>query len=240
MDRHKLQLEILRRFINSGTGLRYRDGKPQDVDNDQYNYHLQYLVKEGLIEKGKLKYFLTDKGKKYVEDELPLNPEGEIVDQFKVAALMIVLRKTESGLRVLYQTRKRHPNFGVKNIPGGPIIRGKSVIESAKERLKQETGLEAKFEVKGILRKIRKESEGKLFGDMFFFICISNNFTGDLIDETSFGENYWLDIDEVIENERNSKLGSELVISILELIKIKHVSKLPFLNNEEVFEIKKY
>ncbi len=240
MKKHELQVEILRRFISSETGLRYRDGKPEDVDNDQYNYHLQQLVKEGLIEKGKLKYFLTEKGKKFVEDTFPVNPEGEVVDHFKVAALMIVVRKGKSGLQILYQNRKRHPNFDAKNIPGGPIIRGKSIEESAKLRLKQETGLEAEFMIKGVLRKIRKESEGELFGDMFFFICLADKFSGELENETSFGENYWIDIDEAIENEKNSDLGSELVVTILELLKTKPISKLPFLNKEEVYEIEKY
>lgn len=50
-DIHKIQMAILRKLLLSN-GLRYNQAKPDNmIENNQYDYHLDKLIDEKLIEK---------------------------------------------------------------------------------------------------------------------------------------------------------------------------------------------
>lgn len=233
MPKHKIQLHILKNLLNSDSGLRYRDMKLPDIENDLYNYHLQYLLKEEVISKKDTLYFLTDKGKKYVEDILPLDPLGQTSELFRVNVLCGVIRKVDGKIQVLNQLRKRHPYFGDTGIIGGAVRKGEKIIDAASRKLQDETGLTADFKFIGVIRKMRYKSDGELFTDILFHVCFTENFEGELKNKTEFGENFWLDLNSSIKAENKSVMGSLELVKILKLLKKVDYKDIPNFYVEE-------
>lgn len=235
MNINPIKKEILIRFIKSPEGLRYRDAKKFEWENDLYNYHLQSLVKDNLVEKRKYKYFLTEKGKKLVEVELPLDPKGIQSDLFRINVLCIIIKKGTDGYLILNQKRKRTPYAGDIGIIGGAIFQGELMIDAAKRKTELETGLEVDFEHISTVRKLRYNSNNQLFSDIEFHICLGLNPLGNLVEENEYGFNAFVDLKTGIENELSSTMGSSSVVKILKKLQDNNFKDIPF----QFFEEKK-
>jgi len=234
MNTHPIQSHILQTILRSPTGIRYRDAKPQDTENDLYNYHLQYLVKQKLIIKNQGIYQLTDKGRQFIEEIYPINPLGHIADKFKVASLICLIRREKEKLEILYQTRGREPGYGFKLIPGGPISKGEPITETASRKLKEETGLTASFKLAGMIRKTKKQKNNEIFSDIFYFVSVSDSCSGQLIEKSVFGKNYWLPIEDAIRNELASDRGSKELARYFKALKTQDCRLIPFFTAEEI------
>ena len=79
-----IQNEILTNFIGAKS-LRYSEARPEGLENDLYNYHLQFLVKKGFLEKTNAKYALTKVGKQYVAQ---FDVRGNIREKFNIQTLI--------------------------------------------------------------------------------------------------------------------------------------------------------
>jgi ADP-ribose pyrophosphatase YjhB (NUDIX family) len=233
MSKHKIQIHILKNLLSADLGLRYRDMKLPEIENDLYNYHLQYLLKEELIKKNDSLYFITDKGKKFVEDILPIDPLGQTSDLFRINVLCAVIRKNNGKIEILNQLRKRHPYYGDTGIIGGAVKKGEKIIDAANRKLFDETGLNADFKFVGTIRIFRFKSENELFTDILFHLCFAENFHGELKESTEFGDNFWLDLDSSIKVERESVMGSDKLGEILELLRTQDFSTIPMFYTEE-------
>jgi predicted transcriptional regulator len=214
MQLHTIQQKILINILTSENGLRYRDLKPENVENDLFNYHLQKLVENGLLCKEKYLYSLTEYGKYFIEEISPINPLGNVADRFKVAVLVCLLDTSTKPTKILYQIRKRQPLYGEKQIIGGPVKKGELLIEAAERKLMEETKLTANLVQVGTIRKIRYVEKGNLFSDIFYHIFLSQDFKGNLEVKNEFGENYWIGIDEAKQIEKTSSQGSKTLLKL--------------------------
>lgn len=61
---HDYQISILRELLFRPEA-RFRDLNKVDVTNDHFSFHVNHLIKEGLIKKTNGKYSLTDEGKEF-------------------------------------------------------------------------------------------------------------------------------------------------------------------------------
>jgi len=156
MKLQPIQIQILTKLRHAPSGLRYRDMRPAEVENDLYNYHLQHLAKQQLIAKEGEYYHLSSFGKEQLIEISPLAAQHETNHKFKLAALCLVFNQG----KVLYQIRGHHPFMGHKEIIGGSIMRGEPAIQAASRRLQEESGLEAEFTLFGLLRKTRFDNAG--------------------------------------------------------------------------------
>ncbi len=208
-----IQNQILTKLLKT-KGLKYGEIKWKGVSNDLFNYHLQFLVKKGLIDKKDETYSLSTLGVKHVADEYPINPKGEVANLFKINVITIVSRKGKNGLEILNQTRARHPSFNKKGVMGGSIKRGENILDAAKRKLKEETGLIADFILLGNERRIQYANE-EIFSDILFYICYSTKTKGSLTEKTEFGKNEWVSIDEAIDNESEE---SDSIVSIKKVL----------------------
>ena len=227
-----IKREILAKIVGSD-GLRYKDARPLGVENDLFNYHLQHLVRKGLVEKRKGRYFLTTDGKKYVEVVKPVDPTGKTADHFRLNILAILLRGGEKGVEVLSQTKKTSPYRGDKGVIGGAVKEGEFVASAAGRRFKEETGLIAEFIHIGTIRLIRKYPKNKIFSDIIFNICAATKYEGNLVKENKFGVNKWVAIEDAIKNEQISIQGSKELVKILKMLKYKDPLGIPFFYKEE-------
>lgn len=205
--------------------------QPEKIPNDLYNYHLQFLVKKGLIFKSGEGYSLSETGIKHVADPYPSN--DAITSLFKINVITIVSRVVKGKIEILSQIRKSNPSYGKVGVMGGVVLKGEFIEPAATRKLKQETGLDAKFKLIGIERRIMYKS-GKLFSDLMFPIAYSDSSSGDLIVDSDFGHNMWVSIDEAIKNESGEYDSLKGIVRVLKAIKSKKIKKTPFFFEENV------
>lgn len=234
--KRNIQKEILVKLLSS-SALKYSEARPADVENDLYNYHLQFLVQKNLIDKTNNHYSLSETGKKHILDTEPLSPLGHTADKFKLNVLTILTRENNGKKEVLNQTRKRHPFFGRKGIMGGTIRKGESVLAAARRKLNDETGLDAEFKLLGLVRKFTLDKNHELVSDILYHTCLSTLYSGEL-KETIYSSNYWETIDATIANELNEKARIHKITDILEEIKENRLEESLFYTEEkQILEI---
>ncbi|MSR71120.1 MAG: NUDIX domain-containing protein [Candidatus Taylorbacteria bacterium] len=226
-----IQNHIISRLKNAKV-LRYSELAPHvRVPNDLFNYHLQFLVKKGLLTKTDIGYSLAEKGVKYVADAHALSEE-KILGLFKYNVITIVMRINKKKIEILNQLRKSNPSYGKVGVPGGMVRKGEKVEDAATRKLKVETGLKANFKIVGFERRLLYLKE-ELFSDMLFPIAYADEYEGEIVN-TEFGDNMWVSIDEAIKNESIEFDSIKTIVDILKLIKNGKIDKAPFIYNEIV------
>lgn len=229
-----IQNNILSKLKNAKS-LRYSELMPEyKVQNDLFNYHLQFLVKKGFVDKldDSEGYSLSEIGIKHVADPI-LSDSKVITSLFKSNVITIVSRVVDGKIEILNQLRKSNPSYGKVGVMGGVIWKGENTLIAASRKLKQETGLEAEFKLLGIERRIMYVKD-ELFSDLFFPIAYSSQVTGGELISTEFGENMWVSIDQAIQNESNPFDSISMITTVLKAIKAGTVEGLPFLYEETV------
>ncbi|MBU0975773.1 MAG: NUDIX domain-containing protein [Patescibacteria group bacterium] len=211
----EIQLKILTKLLKSN-GLRYSEAQVSGIENDLYNYHLQFLVKKKYIAKREGKYSLTDKGKQFVQK---LDIKGGVKDYFKFSVLPYVTRKVGDKLQILVQKRLRHPYFGDHATVSGKVHTGEPLESAARRKLLEETGLMCDFKLIGVIRKIRRESNENIIEDTLYHVCHGDEPQGELIAKNEFGENFWTSIEETLKLESKNITASEKSAEILKRIR---------------------
>ncbi|HOU75919.1 MAG TPA: NUDIX domain-containing protein [Candidatus Dojkabacteria bacterium] len=191
---HEIQIYILTSLLKNNSST-FTSMKPPDIENDQYNYHLKYLISQEFIVKNNRNYQLTMKGKKFISN---LDVFGKMQQFFKVSVALFVVRNNPdnpSEKQMLVQKRLRHPFYGDIHGFAGKIRLGETVVECTKRKLAEECGLIGDFKFVGVHRKM-KIFNNKLVEDALYHQCYCENATGTLDYKNDFGEHYWLKIQE--------------------------------------------
>ncbi len=201
---NQIQLEILSSLTTSERK-RFNQLKPAGMENDQFNYHLKFLLEKNLVEKAEDGYGLTLQGKKFVSN---MTLDGVVEDLFKVSIAAYVVREREGEHQMLLQRRSRYPYKGDVSSVSGKVRKGEHVEAAASRKLREETGLEAEFTCLGVLRKIRRNLDGTVFEDVIYHICFTEEPRGELNVSTEYGENFWDTYEHAIEYmNKNSDAG---------------------------------
>jgi len=217
--------------------LRYSEMTPEEsrIDDDLYNYHLQFLVKKGFVKKEDKRYSLTEKGKVAVQH---LDIKGNEQNYFKVGVLPYVVRILNGKKEILLEKRLRHPYFGDVNPSiSGKVLFGEKITDAAKRKLEEETGLEAEFKPIGVTRKIRRDKNNQIIEDTFYHVCYGENPTGVLDERNVYGEHYWSDFNTALESQRKNVTASFLSE---EVIKRVDSNRTEFFYFEEDITLPKY
>jgi NUDIX domain len=225
-----IQNKIISKLKNAAV-LRYSELQQKGVPNDLFNYHLQFLVKKGLVNRSDDGYSLGDAGIKHVADPDLAAEDEKIASTFKVNVITLVSRVQKGKIEILNQVRTSHPSFGKIGAMGGIVRKGETIEAAAKRKLKAETGLDAEFKILGIERRMMY-IENKLFSDIFFPIAYSDHSTGELVD-TEFGQNMWVPIGDAIRNESVDFDSIKVIPYILNAVKKDSIKKLPFFYEED-------
>lgn len=211
----EVQAKIMAMIFRSD-GMRYSEAYPgEEIDDDLYNYHLQELVKRGLLAKNNGKYDLTDKGAK--ESGL-YDSTGVKQDSFKLSVLLVVTRNDKK--EILIHERIRQPYRGEVSTISGKVRNGEKLADAAKRKLIEEAGLVADFEHWGNWRSIRKTTDDKVIEDTIYCVCVAEDPTGKLIESNEFGENRWEEFDNIFKYWSMNVATGKIEKQILEEIKI--------------------
>ncbi|MES2437235.1 MAG: NUDIX hydrolase [Patescibacteria group bacterium] len=227
-----IQNNILSKLKNAKS-LRYSELQDHSIPNDLFNYHLQFLVKKGLLLKSEEGYSLSDTGIKHVADPIPVATFNSITSLFKINVITIVSRVVDGKLEILNQLRKSNPSYGKIGVMGGVVLKGELMEAAATRKLKAETGLEAEFKTVASERRIMYK-EGDLFSDVVFPIAYADSYSGELTN-TEFGENMWLSIDESLKHQLSDSYDCiDSITKVLEAIKDGSIKTLPFFYTEVI------
>ena len=219
-------------LLKNAKNMRYSELQPDKIPNDLFNYHLQFLVKKDFLVKTDDGYSLSSKGIKYVADPYPTNTDS-ITSLFKVNVITIVSRVVNKKIEILNQVRASNPSFGKVGVMGGVVLKGELIEPAAKRKLEQETGLQADFRLVGCERRIMYK-DGELFSDVMFPIAYADEYEGELLENTTFGHNKWVTIDEAIKNESAEYDSIPSIKKALEAVKAGTILKIPFFFEENI------
>jgi len=238
MSKRNIQKEILLKLLASN-GLKYSEACPTDVENDLYNYHLQFLVKKKLVDKVDNLYKLSELGQAHIERDPAMVDKDGFFEPFKISVLLLVTRIVDGKFQILLQTRTRKPYFGDTGILSGKVQKEEKVVEAAKRKLFDEANLHADFEDISLLRRMRyNKQDGELFSDSFWFLCRSTSeVTGDLNADYKHGKNFWGTVDEAIDFEEKSVNTSEFMLDYFKKLKKDQELEIPYTFIEEILDV---
>jgi 8-oxo-dGTP pyrophosphatase MutT (NUDIX family) len=199
MNYHPIQKQILTKFLTRPE-LRYSEVRIPEIENDLFNYHLQYLVKIGILRKIDLTYSISTKG---LTDLLMFDSLGNVYQGLRVSVLIYIIDFNSKPQRIVAQKHIRQPYMGDFNAGiTGKVRPGEPIEAAAMRKIKEETGLHGTAKLLGVIRKIRRSKDNSFLDDGLFHVCVCTDFSGDLITSNEFGENSWISFKQALELEK--------------------------------------
>jgi hypothetical protein len=120
---HPIQLQIMKKLLLSPT-LRYGEMKPNpDMENNQFDFHLDQLINGNYIKKEDGIYSLTSFGKEYA-NRMDTDTVA-IMKQAKVSAIVLPVKIVNSKKYYLIYTRLKQPFYGCQGFMSGKVSYGR-------------------------------------------------------------------------------------------------------------------
>lgn len=213
---HYIQLNILKKLLFAET-LKFSELKPFDIENNQLTFHLDRLIKDGLVEKVDDGYKLTVKGKEFANrmdtDKAKMQLQG------KIGVIQCCINNQKSENEFLLYTRLKHPFYGSQGYSSGKVRFGETIKDAAKRELKEETNLEGEPELFMIEHHlVYSKDEHKLLEDKYFYFCKIINPKGEL-KANEEGKFEWVKESEVSKYLKKPFESVERILYITERIK---------------------
>jgi len=187
---HPLQSHILKE-LNLKEKARYAELKPHGIESNKFVYHLNRVMKDGLVNKSGPGYFLTAPGKRYV-GRLSLK---SFLPRLQPIIVTTIIARDDEGSHLLMKS-KRQPFLGKVSFPYGKIHFGESILEAAHRELKEKTGLTAQLEHRGDMYLAIKE-QGELVAHMLCHVFEGSKPQGQIIPETKTHSISWQILESV-------------------------------------------
>lgn len=223
---HDFQISILKELLFHPKA-RFRDLKKFDVTNDHFTFHINHLVKEGLVVKKDGKYSLSDEGKEFANrmdtDSLKLERQA------KLGVALHAVRINKGKREILIHQRLKEPFYGWYGSHSGKIRWGETPIECAKREFEEETGLIGDFKLCGIVHYHHFHKDGRLLEDKYFWVFRIDNPKGKLKVNVPEGKNMWMDEDRFIKL-KNTFATFEEIIEVIDGKKIVYIDRKRIVN----------
>ena len=117
---------------------RFKDLRPPKADTNLFSYHLNALIKSGLVKKLETGYTLSITGLSYVDR---VSTEKRVVRTQPKIITMLLIQNSEGD--ILLQRRSKQPYINVWTLPYGKLhIDDPSVMVAAKREAKEKLGLQ--------------------------------------------------------------------------------------------------
>jgi ADP-ribose pyrophosphatase YjhB (NUDIX family) len=161
---HHIQAKILRKLLYAST-LHYAAMRPDSVESNHFAYHLEQLLKAGLVRKTGKDYSLSPQGLAYV-DRLS---QTKMTNRLQPHIITAIDLTTPTGETLLF---KRHfqPYLRLAGFPLGKLHYEEPVLEGAVRELAEKTGLRGiPLQHRG-MAYIQARSEGITIGHVLYHV----------------------------------------------------------------------
>lgn len=138
--------------------------KELGVRSNHLSYHLAELIRDGVFEKEGENYKLTKEGEKLIPAFAHLTGKEE-------GPITIVASAVLNGGRICLLKRNKRPYMGYWSIPGGKLKLSESVRDAALREVKEETGLDCRFDKVSSVLHERVKDEGMMKHAFVIFLC---------------------------------------------------------------------
>lgn len=224
---HDFQISILRELLFKPNA-RFRDLKKVDISNDHFTFHVNHLLKEGLITKSNGLYRLSEKGKEFANrmdtDSLKMEKQA------KVGVALTAVRKKNGKREILVHRRLKEPFYGWYGSHSGKINWGETPLECAKREFGEETGLTGDFTLKGIVHYHHFHKKGKLLEDKYFWVFRVDGVGGKLKAKVLEGENIWMK-EEEFRKLKNVFATYDETVEVIDSKKLIYIDRVRFVDS---------
>lgn len=201
---------------------KYSDLMPPDTDNVLFNYHLQHLVKNGLLLKEDNYYSFTPEGWKATSH---ITYDGLYFRKFVCRFRMYVL----DGNQVLMQHRTISPFKGDTTGLSSKVVYGTSAAQRASLRILEKTGLSASMQTAGTVRTIISTPDKEILDDSIYFVMYATQHTGTLQPRDDNGNPLaWYSFDEAIKVEEANTWSGKKTVDVLKRFKAHNYESFAF------------
>ncbi len=182
--------KIFELFLRSKR-LRFSDiEKSLGIKTNVLAYHLNTMIKEGMLLKDGDDYLLSTHGEKL----LPFF--AHITQQLTGGCLPVVLAAIIKNNKILLLKRKNRPYKGYWGMPGGKLHLEESIEECTVREVKEETGLDCAFShIAAIVHERVKESDTYTHAFLLFFVVVKTK--TDKIKESDEGKTEWFPLKDL-------------------------------------------
>jgi len=137
--------------------------KSTNIPSNKLAYHLDELLKQGLLEKEESSYKVT-------KNAQSLLPKMTQITGKEQGPLTVVISAITKNNKILLMKREKRPYKGYWSMIGGKMKLSESIQDCAVREAKEETGLDTEFKsVKGVVHERVREDDTIKHGFVFFF-----------------------------------------------------------------------
>lgn len=182
---HHIQRSIVYHLAFADS-MRFGELKPDDIDNKLFTYHLKKVVSAGLVTKLENgEYALTPEGRRVGKGAL--KKQSRLIDRGYSVLLLSIQR--EDGAWLLYR-RQTHPLFGLTGFMHAQPVADRTILETATQTCRDQTGLDAEFAVHGH-GYFRVYDNDQLESFIHFTLLKCTQIQGELHQSSEQAEYYW-------------------------------------------------
>jgi ADP-ribose pyrophosphatase YjhB (NUDIX family) len=176
--------------------------KSLNVRSNKLNYHLQNLVKKGILSKEGSNYSLTEAS----EYLIPYLSE-------KKSALPVILIHIGNNKKALLYKRNKRPYKDMLSLPGGRLVLGESIKEGVKRIMKEKYNLNARLSKIHSISLEHVNKSGKTIHSFLLIFVSANSKEVKLIDIDKNKKNTIKSDFYLIKNHLNKEIKIKEILS---------------------------